>query len=246
MDQRKKEIRTILMGFIRYQEEYIVAAGDVFQAEFRGLFQGASAARFRGLKEIRRQYKLTSGKVYGNMQIVNALLAMGHPVFLSSAPDASGILYRPLLFNPVMITVEAEKSDALFCFYTAKTLYATLNIRRVIKKLQASFPENFKPAPVTMTPVVLTEEKQGNEKPEEKQERTPKQKRTSKQERIPKQERAPKQERTPKKEQKKPVPETAAEKAAAEPDYMAEITEEELSVDDIVNEILREQSGKDS
>jgi len=173
MDQRSREIRTILMGFVNYRDRFVVAADDVLQSSFLGLYNGASSARIHGLKEIRKQYRLTTGRVYGNEQIARAMLAMGQMVYLFSANDTSAVLYRPLLLNPVMITAEADKRDALFCFYTAKTPWATLMIRIAIRKLEAGFPEDFKETPVTMTPSVIEPEESPKPKREKKSANAP-------------------------------------------------------------------------
>lgn len=154
MNRREKEIRTVLMGFVRYEGNYVIAAENIFRSQFLGLNNGSGSARIRGLKEHRIQYRLHSGKLMGNMPIVKALLAMGAPVFLFTAPDASAILYRHWLLNPVLITFEDDHRDALICFYTAKNLFAGSVIRHCMKKLVALFPENFTPTAVTMTPFV--------------------------------------------------------------------------------------------
>lgn len=164
MNRREKEIRTILMGFVRYEGSYCIAADNILKTQFLGLNNGSDAARLRGLKEYRTQYRLQSGRLKDNMPIVNALLAMGIPVFLFSAPDASAILYRHWLLNPVLITFEDNRRDALICFYTAKNLFSGAVIRHCVKKLTARFPENFTVTAITMKPFVSDEEPEKTEK----------------------------------------------------------------------------------
>lgn len=164
MNQREKEIRRILTGFVAVDSDTgdIMAGSTVLQRLMQGPLAGTTSARLFGLSVKKRQYRFKEIKL-AEVQPVCAetMSKMGRSVRLLTAPDAIGVMVFSWLFNPCVITTETAGKDVLLCFYAARTPFAFLNARRVFRKWEKLLgDQKSERTDVTMTPAVVTEEKQ--------------------------------------------------------------------------------------
>lgn len=158
MNQREKEIRRILTGFVALDSATgdVLAGTTVLERLLQGPFAGTTSARLFGLSVRKRQYRL------GNIRLaevqplcLTAFQKMGRSVRLLTAPDALGVLVFSWLFNPCVLTAETAGKDVLICFYAARTPFAFLNARRAFRKWEKQLgDQKADRVDVTMTPAV--------------------------------------------------------------------------------------------
>lgn len=217
MDERTKEIRKILTGFISYETyEYagtvIVAAKNLLRYRGEGGFVGADSARFFGVRSEMKQYVIPRKKVEEvHAACFELMLNLGRRVYLYSAPDALTVLCRPAFRAPLIVTMEAKGVQLLVCVYTARTLLSRLNMRRMLEKLAQVLPSEMSEAAVTMAPAsaAKTRAEKKAEKEKKKAEKAEKKAKSA-------QQAAAKPDRKAQKEQKaREKAARAAEKAAA-------------------------------
>lgn len=155
MEDLKKEIRRILLGYIAYRDNCIVAARESVKMRMLGTFNGTTMARVFGVSAITRRYRIAEGQemeetVSKNERKKNrkngdtkkkqqarklfedsdsAFQNMGRRVILDSDPDQIATFYTPILYNPsVMLLSFNEEEDAVdVTVVTARTLIARLN-----------------------------------------------------------------------------------------------------------------------
>ncbi|MBQ0037386.1 MAG: hypothetical protein KBS74_01805 [Clostridiales bacterium] len=158
MDERTKEIRRILTGFITSDAESgaIMAAQNIFQVRTDSLFNGADGARYFGLRVEKHQYQCQEKDVPRvRKRCARAFFYMGRRAYIFTAPESLAMLYRPAFHNPTVVTLEAEENRFLLCVYTARTLLASFHIKHTMKKISEVLPEEMKETDVTMTPVCI-------------------------------------------------------------------------------------------
>ena len=180
MDARTKEIRRILTGFITYELDrtVVTVAQNIFQVRGDGFSRGANSARFFGVRVAKRQYMIAGKKKVPIVHegCINAFAQLGMRAYLYNAPEALAMLYRPILHNPCVVTLEAKENQLLLCVYTARSPLSRLNVKRMLKKLDEVLPAGMTETDVTMTPVSETAEmaekkRKAKEKAEEKAEK---------------------------------------------------------------------------
>lgn len=165
MNQREKEIRRILTGFVTVDDDTgdILAGTTVLQRLLQGPLAGTTSARLFGLSVRKRQYRFRDVRL-GEVQpaCLHTMQKLGRSVRLAAAPDAIGAMVFSWLFNPCVITAETAGKDVLICFYAARTPFAFLNARRVFRKWEKQLGDlRAARVDVTMTPAVIEEDKPG-------------------------------------------------------------------------------------
>lgn len=136
MNEIKREIRRVLLGYISISENYIVATPSR-GLRLLGVFNGSFAARVLGLARRVRHYALPDGE----NAVDNAFANLGRRIVLDSAPDCQAVLLTPFWFNPSVLTAQQlENGELELCFYTAFSLSAGLNARQAIRRWRKLMP----------------------------------------------------------------------------------------------------------
>ena len=172
MDDRNKEIRRILTGFIALEMggDVITAAQNLFQVRNDNFFNGADFARYFGLRTKMRQYTVDESELeQTRKECAKAFFCLGRRAYLYTAPDTLAMLYRPAWHNPMVVTFDAEGNQLLLCVYTARSPLAEWHIKRAMKALNELLPKNLKETEVTMTPYCATAESEKKQETEQEQ-----------------------------------------------------------------------------
>lgn len=155
MEDLKKEIRRILLGYIAYRDNCIVAARESVKMRMLGTFNGTTMARVFGVSTVSRRYRVaedqemqeTVSKSERKKNRKNgdtkkkqlarklfeegdsALQNMGRRVLLDSEPDRIATFYAPILYNPAVLLLDFnEEEDAVdVTVVTARTMMSRLN-----------------------------------------------------------------------------------------------------------------------
>ena len=157
MEDLKREIRRILLGFIAYRDNCIVAARESVKMRMLGTFNGTAMARVFGVSTIIRRYRVAEGQEMEEETVLSkserkknrksgdtkkkqqarklfedgdeAMQNMGRRVLLSSDPDRLATFYTPILYNPAVLLLDyLEDENAVeVTTVTARTLMARLN-----------------------------------------------------------------------------------------------------------------------
>lgn len=155
MDDLKKEIRRILLGYIAYRDNCIVAAKESVKMRMLGTFNGTTMARLFGVSVITRRYRVAAddemdealskaerkqNRQNGDTkkkQLAKKLLEdgdsalqnMGRRVLLDSEPERIATFYAPILYNPsvLLLTLSEDEETVEVVVVTARTLVARLN-----------------------------------------------------------------------------------------------------------------------
>ncbi len=131
MKGRSKEIRRILVGYLAFDGQDIIAGRTFVDHLVQGAYAGTFSARVFGLTVRKRQYRFSDVKLGDTEALCRiAFSRMGSSVRLETAPDAAAVMTIPWLFNPCIMTAEVKGKDVLLCFYTARTLFSFLNAIR--------------------------------------------------------------------------------------------------------------------
>ena len=144
------EIRAILIGWVRYEGLYCVAAENLKSVTFTGTNNGAMSARIFGVKtksttyvsppdckyKIEELYKITSVKHKSPLKFKLQL------VYMITEPDTLAYFVRPILSNPVVVTMLPDKNKIAVNLYTARTLFSGLHLKRMNKKIAKLLPDN--------------------------------------------------------------------------------------------------------
>lgn len=145
-NQKKKEIRRVLMGLIDYEMDgaVIVAAEKLYNIQTHSLSTGADKVRFLGVHGSKRQYGISGDIEKTHEECIRAFAEIGRKVFLYSAPNALCTLRSPLWGPPILVSLEAEENCLNMELYTARGVLAGLRIRNTIKKVEELFPDSVK------------------------------------------------------------------------------------------------------
>ena len=144
------EIRAILIGLLRYEGIYAVAAENLETVTFSGLNNGATAARLFGVKsglacfEAPRDCSFKLEELYKSVtsKIKKSIPYKWQLVYLLTEPEALVFLIRPVLSNPVIIVLKPKKNIINFEIYTAKTIFSGLHLKRLKKYAAKKLPNN--------------------------------------------------------------------------------------------------------
>lgn len=144
------EINSILIGWVRYENIYCVAANNIKNASFQGLNNGAIRARLFGTSSYTRDFSAPSDCKYTIEQLFKIFrektkkvkLYRHQLVYLFGEPDSLVFLIRPLVSNPVVVTILPEKNKMNVSVYTARTLFARLHAKRMMKYVGKKLPDN--------------------------------------------------------------------------------------------------------
>ena len=177
MDDRSKEIRRILTGFITQEMggAVITAAQNLFQVRNDSPFNGADFARYFGLRTEMHQYKVSQKELeQAREDCAKAFFCLGRRAYLYTAPDTLTMLYRPAWHNPMVVTFDAEDTQLLLCVYTARSPLAKWHIKRAMKALNELLPKSLRETEVTMKPYCATSEDKKKQETEQEQDEQPK------------------------------------------------------------------------
>lgn len=141
MDDIRREIRRILLGYISFSENYIVAMPSR-RLRLLGAFNGSSAARILGVAERCRRYQLSGKGDALPRECDGAFAGLGRRIQLESAPERQAVLFTPFWFNPSVLTAEMVGEDLIeVCVYTARTLSVGANSRFAFRRWRKQMPE---------------------------------------------------------------------------------------------------------
>ncbi len=186
MDERTKEIRRILTGFITYEMggAVITAAKNLFEVQADHIFSGSDAVRVFGLRTETRQYMI-AGKVQAvHEKCIQAFSNLGRRLYLKTAPEALAMLCFPFGRNPLVVTLEAKENQLLLSVYTAKAVFSNRNIRKIIERVEGALRGELTQTDVTMAAQQGTAK--GKKEKKEKKEKQPKQTRVNVQQKTAK------------------------------------------------------------
>lgn len=152
--QKYIEIRAILIGLVRYEGLYCVAAENARNVVFSGLNNGATAARILGLRKKERIFESSPDSSYNIEQLYEGIAKkIKHTrrfrhqlVYIMSEPDTLAFMIRPVLTNPVVVTLIPQKNIVNTEIYTARTLFSGIHLRRMIKYFGTILPDGFRMA----------------------------------------------------------------------------------------------------
>ncbi len=177
MDDRNKEIRRILTGFIALEMggDVITAAQNLFQVRNDSFFNGADFARYFGLHTEMHQYTVNESELEQTRKdCAKAFFCLGRRAYLYTAPDTLTMLYRPAWHNPMVVTFDAEDTQLLLSIYTARSPLAKWHIKRAMKALNELLPKSLKETEVTMKPYCAVPESKKEQETEQEQDKQPK------------------------------------------------------------------------
>ncbi len=168
MEELKKEIRRILLGYIDYRDNCIVAARDSVQMRMLGTFNGTTMARLFGVSVITRRYRIAeeqeteenlsksekkknrkNGDTKKKQQARklfedgdSALQNMGRRVFLTSEPERIAVFYASVFYNPAVLLLDLnEEEEAVeVTVVTARTVVSRLNAAHAFWKWSKYIP----------------------------------------------------------------------------------------------------------
>ena len=155
MEDLKKEIRRILLGYIAYRDNCIVAARESVQMRTLGTFNGTTMARLFGVSVITHRYRVAEDEeVEENISKAekkknrkngdtkkkqlakklfedgdSAMQNLGRRVLLDSEPERLATFYAPVFYNPSVLLLDfVEEEDAVdVTVVTARTVIARVN-----------------------------------------------------------------------------------------------------------------------
>ena len=195
MDDLKKEIRRILLGYIDYRDNCIVAARESVKMRMLGTFNGTTMARLFGVSAVTRRYrfaeeeapqeelskkekkksrkngdtkkKQNARKLYESAD--DAFQHIGRRVLLSSQPDRRAVFYGAILFNPSVLLLDLVEEEGAVdvTVVTARTLIARLNAAHAFWKWKRLISEELEQVEI---PLPETEEPENADKSDEKAE----------------------------------------------------------------------------
>lgn len=141
MNAIKWEIRRILLGYISFSENYIIAKQSN-GLRLLGIFNGTSEARIFGIAQRTRCYRVSEiNKPLAHI-CDNAFANMGRRIQLESAPDRLAVLFSPFWYNPSVLTAELLEDDKVeICVYSARTISVGLNARHAFHCWKKNMPE---------------------------------------------------------------------------------------------------------
>lgn len=177
MDERSKEIRRILTGFITTEMggEVITAAQNLFRVRNDSFFNGADFARYFGLHTEMHQYTVDKSDLEQvRRDCAKAFFCLGRRAYLYTAPDALAMLYRPAWHNPMVVTFDAEDTKLLLSIYAARSPLAKWHIKHAMKALNEVLPKKLKEIKVTMQPYCAVSESNKKQERKRGQDKQPK------------------------------------------------------------------------
>ncbi len=164
----KKEIRRILLGYIAYYDTCIVAARESVKMRMLGTFNGTGFARVFGVTAIKRRYRFSEEESSSDVlskeekkknrktgdtrkkQRARKLLEegdkslqnLGRRVLLDADPDQIATFYAPVLYNPsvLLLSLDKEEEAVEMTVVTARTLIARLNAAHAFWKWSRNIP----------------------------------------------------------------------------------------------------------
>lgn len=176
MDDRSKEVRRILTGFITQEMggAAISAAQNLFQVRNDSFFNGAGFVRYFGLHTEMHQYTVDKKDLeQARKDCAKAFFCLGRRAYLYTAPDTLAMLYRPAWHNPMVVTFDAEDTQLLLCIYVARSPLAKWHCKRAMKALNELLPKKLKETEVTMKPYCVTADSQQKQETEQEQDEKP-------------------------------------------------------------------------
>lgn len=140
-NEKRKEIRRILSGFMEDDGKVLTAADSVLTSGFKSVFSGSFSARVLGIAVIKRQYKADFSASELPEKCRKAFADMGRRVSLKCEPESDAVLVFRFLFNPCLITARFEGSRVLLTFYAARSIGVLLNARFNFSKWLKKMPD---------------------------------------------------------------------------------------------------------
>lgn len=141
MNEVKREIRRILLGYISFSDQVIVAAPK-HRLRLLGIFGGATGARLFGVASRTRRYRLGESKAAPDELCGNAFANLGRRIRLESVPEKHAVFYAPYWYNPSVLTAECLQSGEIEVIaHTAFTLTAWLNTAHALRRFEKFMPE---------------------------------------------------------------------------------------------------------
>lgn len=142
MTEIKREIRRILLGYISFSDNSIVAANGRFRMRLLGIFNGSSAARIFGVVRRARRYRYPESRIPADAACNEAFANLGRRILLESAPDLQAVFYAPFWYNPSVLTAELLEDDIFeISVYTAFSLTAWLNTAHALRRWKRFMPK---------------------------------------------------------------------------------------------------------
>lgn len=139
MTEIKRETRRILLGYISFSENNIVAANGHFR--LLGIFNGSSAARIFGVSRRIRRYRYPESTIPADAACGEAFANLGRRILLESAPDLQSVFYAPFWYNPSILTAELVEEDVIeVSVYTAFSLTVWLNAAHAFRRWKRFMP----------------------------------------------------------------------------------------------------------
>lgn len=144
------EVRAILIGWVKYEGIYCVAAETLNKVTFTGLNNGAGRARMLGVRKVTREFTAPSDCKFNieglfktfTEKTKRSFFTRHQLVYLYTQPDALAYLIRPLVTNPVVVSILPEKNKITVTAYTAKTVFSALHLKRFVKHVGKKLPDN--------------------------------------------------------------------------------------------------------
>lgn len=144
MDNKRKEIRRILLGQLaRTEDGRLAAAQSGHRMRFQGLVNGWGSVRFLGITRRERKYQMANKASV--KEVRNILSRMGQAVELKETPKASACLCRFFMMAPVLVTVETAGTQLRVTAYTGRDPLAPLLCRRALNGFEKGLPETAVP-----------------------------------------------------------------------------------------------------
>lgn len=142
MTEIKRETRRILLGYISFSDNRIVAANGRFRTRLLGIFNGSSAARIFGVVRRARRFRYPDVKIPADAACDEAFANLGRRILLESAPELQAVFYAPFWYNPSILTAEPVEEDVIeVAVYTAFSLTASLNAAHAIRRWKRFMPK---------------------------------------------------------------------------------------------------------
>lgn len=161
MNERKRNIRKLLTGYLHDDGTVIVPAEKIWQVTYHGTFTGSASARVFGIFSRTRTYRLKEKTALVRETCAKTFMQMGRRASVEEDPEELTVLCFPVLHNPCLLSAHVDGNTVTLDFCAARTIRAFLNARRAFRQWEKLLPEG-----------IAERVKQENQDPKNKKQKT--------------------------------------------------------------------------
>lgn len=144
MNSREREIRRVLMGLTRTEEDgRLCAAEPGFHPEFLGFREGGDVVRIFGMMSRTIRYETKAGAAKTLNAARESMSRIGLAVSLREQPETAACLCRFLLTRPALLVFALEEDGSpVLTAWTGRGLTGPLSLWRAARAFDEELPES--------------------------------------------------------------------------------------------------------